>query len=513
MATSGYVDTGKYSSRYYRVAWERTATDVANNTSTIKWTLSARGGSGWYAERTLKVVINGTTVFSKTSRKERYAETIDSGTIKIKHNTDGSKSFTIDIAAAVYVSSVNCTGGKTFALTAIPRAAKLSSAVNFNDETTNPSITYSNSAGSAVDTLQAYIYAKDDSTVLVGARDLSKTGTSFTFNDITSAEYTKLRNACGNSSSTTVKYYIKTVIGSNTFWSSAIDKTFTIVNANPTISCSAYDIKPESIALTGDSSKVIKGYNEIEAKMTATAKKGATIKETEIFCGTTGLPGDSSGVSGSFFNAKTGTVSFAAQDNRGFKTTTTINLTLIDYVTLTNSFKLRMSAEGVISITAEGDYFNKSFGAVKNTLNLYYRYMAEDDENYSSWIPITDITLNGNKYSATATIEGLDYQKTYVVQTKAVDKIRSVTPAAQKINAFPVFDWGEKDFNFNVPIMMNSNTVLRHNKDANNIVLSSSGGNIYIRPKGTDDTEGEIRITSTGDIIIGGKSLKSLLGI
>ena len=72
MATSGKIETSKYQGRYYRLSWERTSYSVANNTSTIKWTLSCHGGSAnWYAERTLKAVINGKTVFSKTERKVR----------------------------------------------------------------------------------------------------------------------------------------------------------------------------------------------------------------------------------------------------------------------------------------------------------------------------------------------------------------------------------------------------------------------------------------------------------
>ena len=66
---------------------------------------------------------------------------------------------------------------------------------------------------------------------------------------------------------------------------------------------------------------------------------------------------------------------------------------------------------------------------------------------------------------------------------------------------------------------MNEETVLRHNRNANNTVLSASGGFIYFRPAGTNDTSNEIKfnpqgsIELNGDIIINGQSLKSLLGI
>jgi hypothetical protein len=83
----------------------------------------------------------------------------------------------------------------------------------------------------------------------------------------------------------------------------------------------------------------------------------------------------------------------------------------------------------------------------------------------------------------------------------------------------PVFDWSAEDFNFNVPINLNGQTILRHNETANNLVVSSSGGFIYFRPKGTNDNSIEVKITPQGnielkgDIIINGVSLKSKLGI
>lgn len=127
MALEGSVNSSKYSGRYYQVQWEATQS-TSTNKSTITWKLYAKGGSSsWYAERTLKVVVAGKTVFSKTARKERYTGLIDSGTVTVEHASDGTKSFKISISAAVYVSSVNCTGSKTFTLNTIARASSISS--------------------------------------------------------------------------------------------------------------------------------------------------------------------------------------------------------------------------------------------------------------------------------------------------------------------------------------------------------------------------------------------------
>lgn len=121
MALSGTVNTSKYDGRYLRLTWTATQS-VANNTSTIKWTLAAVGGnSSWYKTGPVTCTINGTTVYSSSSRVSMYTGTIDTGSLTISHNSDGSKSFTVSVQAAIYTSAVNCTGSGTFTLDKIAR--------------------------------------------------------------------------------------------------------------------------------------------------------------------------------------------------------------------------------------------------------------------------------------------------------------------------------------------------------------------------------------------------------
>lgn len=126
MALSGSVATnaGEYS-RYYRLNWTATQS-IENNTSTISWTLNAAGGTGWVAERTVYVNIDGTSVYSKSNYVERYPGVVASGTKTLTHNSDGTRSFDISIGAAVYYSSVTCTGVGSLTLDTIARASDLS---------------------------------------------------------------------------------------------------------------------------------------------------------------------------------------------------------------------------------------------------------------------------------------------------------------------------------------------------------------------------------------------------
>lgn len=130
MALSGSVSTngcpGEGEGRYYTLSWSATQS-ISNNTSTISWTLSTDGGySSWMTERTVYVDIDGERVFSKTEAVDRYRGTIATGTKSISHNSDGTRSFSVSLGAAIYYASVQCTGSQTFTLDTIARASTLS---------------------------------------------------------------------------------------------------------------------------------------------------------------------------------------------------------------------------------------------------------------------------------------------------------------------------------------------------------------------------------------------------
>lgn len=126
MALSGSVSTSSYDGRYCELEWTATQS-ISDNTSTISWTLSAKGGrTSWYTDRTIYVNIDGDQVYSKTTAVDRYKGTIASGTKTLTHNGDGSRSFSVSLGAAIYYSSVNCTGSQTFTLNTIARASGLS---------------------------------------------------------------------------------------------------------------------------------------------------------------------------------------------------------------------------------------------------------------------------------------------------------------------------------------------------------------------------------------------------
>lgn len=441
------------------------STSTSGNTSSVSWSfvLSPIVKSyDWNYNNTVPVTysinINGTT-YSGNIMSYDGSSTVtvrsSSTPLTITHNSDGNKSisysFSVSSISASYLPGSASASG-SMALTYIPRAATISSAPNFTDEQ-NPTITYSNPAGNAVTSLQACISltgATDD----IAYRDISKTGTSYTF-PLTDAERNVLRNATlSGKDYRTVYFFIATTIG-GTVYRKSVGKTLTIVNANPTLSPVVQDIGSVSTTLTGDANKIIKGFNSVSITINATALKGNnSITSQKVTCGGKSL----TSASGTLQNVESNIFDFTVTDKRGLTTTKRVTKTLINYVPLTcnlnASIALSSSDQTLATATLNinGKYFNDSFGAVDNELTVQYRYKTNDGD-YGDWTPLTATTGSNSTYTATGTITGLSYQDNYTFQARALDKVYTggISTPEKVLKTTPVFDWGEGDFKFNVP--------------------------------------------------------------
>lgn len=133
MAKSGSFNTGNYEGRYLQFAWEVASQSIANNTTTISWTLKGAGeaNNSWYLAQNFKVTIDGNTVFTHTldddGQLSLYNGTlVASGTYTFTHNSEGVKSFSAYAEAGIYNWSPNCSGSGTWSLDTIPRKSTLS---------------------------------------------------------------------------------------------------------------------------------------------------------------------------------------------------------------------------------------------------------------------------------------------------------------------------------------------------------------------------------------------------
>ena len=162
-----------------------------------------------------------------------------------------------------------------------------------------------------------------------------------------------------------------------------------------------------------------------------------------------------SGTTRTIANVETGTFDFYAKDSREYFNSDKVVKSIVPYIRLTNDAIAYRDdpTSGKATIEIEGNYFNGSFGAVANTLTVKYRLEG------GSYISVTP-TINGNKYSAKVSLTGLDYTQAFKYEVVVEDKLSTVTKPLTIQKGIPVFDWGEEDFNFNVPVTINGVNIL-----------------------------------------------------
>lgn len=406
MASSGSFNTSSYSGRYLTFNWSIASQDIGNNRTVINWSVVGAGGSttSWYKAGNFKVVINGSTVY-ETGQNDRISlyngTTVASGQATIWHNSDGTKSFSASVEAGIYTYARNVSGSGSWALTNIPRQANLTSAPDFNDEQ-NPTINYSNPAGNSANNLDACISltgSKDD----VGYRAISKTGSSYTFN-LTEAERNVLRNACTTSNSRSVTFFVRTIIGGNTFYST-ITKTLSIVNGNPTFSSSNISYKDNNsttTAVTGNNQQLVQNLSKLLVTITsATAKKGASISKYEATInGVTKTITSAGNIDYGVINSSENlTLSVKVTDSRGNTTTATKTVTFLAW----------SLPSAVVSLKRKNNYENETYLTVnasyssvnsKNSITITYAFKKSTDSSYGSATTIsnnTKVTMSKDK--------------------------------------------------------------------------------------------------------------------
>lgn len=333
----------------------------------------------------------------------------------------------------------------------VKRPATITNAPNFTDED-NPTITYSNPGGNTVDQIQVGIYRTDGQTSIASYRDVPRDKTSYTF-ELTDQEREKLIAAVPNgSSSTKVRFYIKTYKDGAIIDSPLkVEKTVTIINATPEIECSVKDVGAASTALTKDENSVIRGFNYVTASMTQTLKKGATVNKQTITNGGQTI----NGASAVFENVENNSFVFSLTDSFGQTVSETVTLNLIPYVSLTcDLYTNNPTADGKMQFKVSGNYFNSKFGdkGVVNELTVLWRIKENNDE-YGEWIPASPVAKT-DTYEAIVNVTGLNYRSTYTIQAIAKDLVKTsgVLSLEQKVKSLTVFNWGEDNFDINVPL-------------------------------------------------------------
>lgn len=350
LKTDTISDTGSKGHHKFSLKVTEDSTSTSGNTSSVsfKFTMTdVKSGYDWYYDNTVPVTWSLTVAGQSYSGKIMDYDgsgtiTLKTGTLTVSHSSDGTKSisykFSVSSISKSYLpGSASASGSMT--LTKIPRQATLTSAPNFNDEA-NPTITYSNPAGSAVTSLMACI-SLDKKVDQIKYRSIKTNLTSYTF-DLQPAEREILRKAC-TGKSMPVYFYVRTNIG-GTYYYSRLDRTMSIVNGNPTFSASNIDYQDSLDVIktaTGTSNTTMIVQNK--SNLTVTCRKAAAVTKnaTKISKYEFWLSNDTKNVKtltklgtvdfGKITSASNLTLYVRATDSRGFSTTVSKTVTCYQY--------------------------------------------------------------------------------------------------------------------------------------------------------------------------------------
>ena len=442
---------------------------ISNQTTVIfsdmSWAYFGKKGWGTSASSTITVTAaDNTSASGSTSAStsgstnggtKTFTATPNPSSITVSHGSAaGTKSVNISISSSIFVNplsngtqQVTITGSSSTTAASGTYAPASSVTCSTADIGSAPTIQISRNSSSYTHTL-TYTFGSLSGTIATKTSD-----TTITSWVLPTSFYAEIPNAKSGTGTITCNTYSGDILlGTKTC---SFTATTNESLCKPILSPTVEDSNTAAVALTGDVNTFIRYISDAAITSGAAARNSATLKSIKITCGSQSITTST----GTIQKVESGTFAFTATDSRGYITTQAIEKTLISYINPTCNLNIsNPSTDGSLSFTITGNYYNGSFGAVNNTLSVYYKYKTSGG-TYSDNIEATNITLNNNTYTATISLTGLDYKETYTFQALTIDKIKSANSAERVIKTTPVFSWSNDDFEFNVPVKFSGKTL------------------------------------------------------
>lgn len=420
MASSGSLNTSSYEGRYLQLSWTQTK-DVANNRSTIKWTLSSIGGTEvYYSTGATTVKINGTQVYYKdrmdwTTYAFPAAKGSVSGTTTINHASDGTGSIKVELSTGIYVYAIS-TVSNTWTLDTIPRASTptlSASSVNMGSKVTIKT----NRASTAFTHNISYKWGSTTGTIKNGVTD--------------SCEWTvptSFASGIPNATSGTVTITVDTYNGSTKIGTKSVNLTAKVPDADWT--------KPKinSVTITPSGNPDWVGSRYVQSKSKAKVVTGAagqasaTIKTCEVTIDGTKYTGTDI-TSNAIRNSGTVAVTVKVTDSRGYTISTTQNISVEayskPYIANHSQYSKIICARCNDSGTVVSNgtrlrlVLSKKWSALSGGVNTA---LVEYRINSNSWVTASAHSSNTSDISLTATNVTLNVKNTYKVSIKITDK-------------------------------------------------------------------------------------------
>lgn len=405
-ASSGAFETSVYDvgdafPNRIRVEWS-SSQSVANNTSTIYWTVTSAGGYGghWVMAGPITVSIAGVTVVSRADRFKMYVgQTLGSGSFTLTHNSDGTQSFSAWAEAALYTYAISSTRYDYYIdLPQIPRASSISVSGSTMDSPIT--IQISKAVSSFTHTLVWYFGNKNGTIVS------QTSNSSVTWTPLSEQLASKIPNSeSGTGTLTCITYNGNTEVGRK-----SINFTLKVPSdVRPSISAFTSSIastKPSGCGL------YVKNNSTVQWAVSASGIYGSTIRKCVISGPNLSY---TSTISSRSYRATSATLTTCGTkiytvtitDSRGRTATKTQSIYVSDYnppvITSANSF--RSDANGTLN--GSGEYvthkLTSSFYTLngKNNIKIEAFSKKSSDATYSNSVIIKNDSSNTVNYTYT----------------------------------------------------------------------------------------------------------------
>lgn len=226
----------------------------------------------------------------------------------------------------------------------------------------------------------------------------------------------------------------------------------------PTINATYKDNNENIVALTGDNQKILKGRSTLLIEFDASSEY-STIEKITVNKNLV-----DSVESYTETNPRTETYEIIAYDKRDFPSEPfLLTIDLVEYVNLSvvADFVRTAPTTGKVKLEYSGDYFNSTFGAESNELNVSYQYREYKTTTWSDPITLTP-TITDNTYSQTIELdETFNYKKPFELLLTVSDKLDSLPVTKIIPRGEPMFWTNDEYVKFiNTVLLSSGNEVL-----------------------------------------------------
>lgn len=453
-----------YGDLYIRLYAKYSEQDITNNRTYVSYEARAYFSGNYIYDQSGNGNVSGTnaiTVSGDCPRPTKGETVIATSSAWVPHNSDG----TMSVSASAYLNFPNWgwsgTASASATLPTIPRATACPNLDGYIESSAPISL---NPASTSFKHRLYYSYNGKTGYYPSSTGFFANTGSLSLDNSF----YSYTPNSSGTGSLTLYTFDSNgNEIGSKT-------GTLTVrcdkEKCRPVITATIVDTNDTTKALTGDNTKLIKGFSNAQITYAINVKNSSKLKSKTV----NGIVLGNSPFT--INNVSTGTFSIVAIDSREFDTTLNKANDLIDYIPLTLDFNaFRTTPTGSeIKANFQGNYFNDNFGAVANTLALSWKYRIKGPNDWidgGTFVKDKDYKISGNSfYSGTGTSasdivlssELFDYQNNYEIAIFYQDKLINTNVIKPVPKGKPVLNWEDDLVKINGKLTINDLEVIMY---------------------------------------------------